>query len=232
MLKILFFSVCLLTLSAVNAIAQPALKIEHNRFEFGMIPRNSTIAQYFWFKSVGTDTLVINKIKTGCTCTLMPLKTDRLAPGDSMKVGIFWNLKNRINSVGRYPYIFTNASPDPYRIYLTGMVIKSPDSIRPIAFSPYKFELISYSSHSIDSIRFKVTNSYKKELTLTQVSYPVDECELSLPQKVKAKSSAYGYIKVKPEYLDKEFKRSITVEVNDAKKTRITVPIRRKIFKK
>ncbi|MFQ5453172.1 MAG: DUF1573 domain-containing protein, partial [Candidatus Zixiibacteriota bacterium] len=211
-------------------LGQPKLEIKDNRFEFGLIPKGGTVVHFFWFKSAGDDTLIIENIKTGCSCALMPLEQDWIAPGDSMEVGIYWDVKNRINAVGRYPYIFTNANPEPHRLYLTGSVVKTTDSAQPVGISPYRFELSSYSDKSIDSINFVINNFSDKKVILSEVSYPLKECELFLPEFVNAKSKTSGYIKVKDEFIDKKFKSSLTIQINDDKKSRITIPIRRKLY--
>ncbi len=218
----------LLLTGAVSA--QPELEIVNNEFDFGFVPQNSTVSQCFWFKSIGTDTLVINEIKTGCTCVLIPLEKEELAPGDSMRVGIIWNLGHRLYNVGRYPYIYTNASPEPYRIYLTGEAHKTLDSTKPISIKPYKLELAQFQENSINKIEFKLTNRSKNDITIQMVTENPEECEFSYPSTIKANSSAKGYIKVKKEYLDKEFKGSVTFAADDNNNTRFTIPYRRKIY--
>ena len=67
---------------------------------------------------------------------------------------------------------------------------------------------------------------------LTPVSYPVAECEVVLPDSVKSNSSVLGYIKLRPEYADQEFIRSVTLEITGPPnyERRVTIPIRRKIL--
>jgi hypothetical protein len=216
--------------ACVPAFAQPKLEIADNSYDFGLIPQSCTISQFFWFKSIGTDTLKIDHIKTGCTCALMPMERDWIAPGDSLKVGIYWEMGKALNAIGRFPYIYTNAQADPYRIYLTGYVVKSGDSLRPLSVSPYKFELTKYGDHAIDSMSFKLTNHLSREISVRVVSFPLEECDVFVPSSIKGGGTAEGYIKVRPEFLDKEFKRSITLQMDDPKNTRVTLPIRRKFY--
>lgn len=207
------------------------LTIENKRFFFGNMPQNSTVTHFFWFKSTGDDTLKINEIKTGCTCVLMPLEREELPPGDSMLVGFYWETKNSLFKTGKYPYIFTNAKDEPYQVMLTGNCVQFPDSARPVSIAPYKMELLVYNQKSIDRQEFKLTNHSDEEIIFQQVSLPVEECVIDFPEKLAPNSTATGYVQVKKEYLDKEFKRSVTfMNVNNIEH-RITIPIRRKIYK-
>lgn len=211
--------------------AGPELTIDNKRFYFGTMPQNSTVTHYFWFKSTGDDTLKITEIKTGCTCALMPLEREELPPGDSMLVGFYWETKNSLYKTGKYPYIFTNAQDDPYQVMLTGICVQFPDSARPVSTVPFRIELLSYGDKSINQQEFELTNHSNDEVDLTMISFPVEECEISFPEKINPNSSAKGYVKVKEAYLDKEFKRSLTLMDRNNTETRITIPIRRKIYK-
>lgn len=218
-------------MTAVASVSsQPALEIPNNRFDFGIVSQNSTLVHYYWFKSVGTDTLEITRIKTGCSCALMPMETDKIAPGDSIRVGIYWDVKRNNGSIGRYPYIYTNAGPDPYRVFLTAKVIMDLLSVRPVAVRPYKLEVPKLQQKSIDSLEFILHNFNSYDLTCEIISLPFDECEIFVPKILKAESDNIGYIKVNKDYLYQEFKRSISIRLSDPKADIITIPIRRKFY--
>lgn len=230
-MKRLILLITAFSVIAGSLLAGPELTIENRKFFFGNMPQHSTVTHYFWFKSTGDDTLKITEIKTGCTCALMPLEKDVLPPGDSMLVGFYWETKNSLFKTGKYPYIFTNVQEDPFQVMLTGTCVQFPDSARPVSISPYKMELSVFSQKSIDSLSFKLTNHSNREIDYRLVSFPVEECEISFPEKLLPNSSATGYVKVKKEYLDKEFIRSITIMDENDQEQRITIPIRRKIYK-
>ncbi|MFC1475129.1 DUF1573 domain-containing protein [Candidatus Zixiibacteriota bacterium] len=229
-MKQLITIVLFVSIVALPLLAQPELEIVEPKFEFGYLPQHCTVSHYFWFKSVGDDTLVINDINTGCVCALVNLDKNRLAPGDSTLVGISWEIKNSLYNAARHPKISTNARPKPYYLELKGVILKSMDSLSPLSSSPYKLELTRYKEKSINEIEFELKNIADKEIEIFEMSYPIEECEITLPAKIPANSSAKGFIKVKPEYLDKEFMRSLTIAVAGFYKKRITIPIRRKFY--
>ncbi|MCK4607374.1 MAG: DUF1573 domain-containing protein [candidate division Zixibacteria bacterium] len=229
-MKTIVLSACLAVIAANSGIAQPELEIRPKEFDFGFVAWNSTLVPQFWFVSTGTDTVRISDIKTGCSCATMPLEKRHLAPGDSMKVGLYWDIGRRVGGVVRGPGVFFEDGSEPVHFLLTGMVISKPDAAQPVSIKPYKAELAHLAGNSIDSVSFTFHNRSDEELDLRVVSYPVDECELDFPTVLAPESSAIGYIKIRPEFADSEFKRSVTVEFSDKKRNRITIPIRRKFY--
>ncbi len=228
MKKIIIFTYIIF--AAMPILSQPALEIVDSKYNFGLIPNNATISQGFWFKSVGDDTLKILEIKTGCTCAIMPLPQDYILPGDSMKVYFQWNVGKRVYKIGRYPYVFTNAKDDAYRMSITGEVHKKLDEITPVSLTPYKCELSRINDKSIDQLEYTLTNRTDTELLVKIVSSSFDDCTITVPETIPANGKAVGMIKINKEFLDKEFKGSITIEFNDKENTRMTIPYRRKIY--
>ena len=228
-MRILSVIVLVILLSG-DGFCEQFLRIGANKIELGMIPSNCTIIQQFWFYSEGEDTLRIDTIITGCTCAVMFMPSKSLAPGDSMQVGLQWQLDRRIGSVGKYPRVEYGGASSPGRISLRGLVVQNPDSTRPISCRPFKFELSRAGQVDIDSIVFTLTNRLEVPLALKLVSFHPEQCELTLPDTIAAGASAQGLIRLKPEYADTEFISSITIEVDDGQRSRITLPIRRKFY--
>jgi hypothetical protein len=229
-MKKLLIAVILVLTTGTLSQSQPCLVATAPTFDFGYTPQNVKLVHHFWFKSVGTDTLLINDIKTGCACAVMPLERDWLAPGDSMKVGIYWNVKRSLGKIERNPRVFTNAGPDPVRLHLKGNVTHYPDSTRPISPKPFRFLLARSPLKDIDSLSFTLTNHSSQNLAVSLASVLPEEVELILPDSVRALASSTGYVKLKPEFADSEFQTSITLLMSDQGHTHITIPIRRKFY--
>ena len=229
-MKKLLIAVIFVLTTGTLSYPQPRLEVTAPEFDFGYTPQNIKLVHHFWFKSVGTDTLLINEIKTGCACAVMPLERDRLAPGDSMKVSIHWNIKRNLGRIDRYPRVFTNAGPDPVRLHLKGTVIPYLDSVRPVSPKPFRFLLARSPHKDIDSLKFTLTNHSSQDLAVSLASVPPEEVELILPDSVEALTSSTGYVKLRPEFADSEFQTSITLLMSDQGHTHITIPIGRKFY--
>lgn len=215
----------------LTAPAEQELTIPSDDFDFGLVPQHSTVKHHFWFKSTGSDTLKLGKITTGCTCALMPLERTTLAPGDSMLVGLTWDVGHSVGKTSRYPRAAYDGPDSPAYMIVRCLVVQYPDSIRPLTVKPYRLSLSRTAAVDIDSLSFTLTNSdTKNDLVLTELSVPVEECLYNLPDTIPAGGKATGWIKVRPEYADNEFYSSITVQLNDDGRTRMTIPIQRRFF--
>lgn len=232
MIKKLTILTAIIIFSFSSLLAEAKLEILNESFNFGVIPQHSSLSYNFWLKSTGTDTLHITEIKTGCKCVIIPLESEFIPPGDSQFVELQWAISNEIFSVGKHPYIFTNASEDPYRLHLIGQVAKNLDSLKPVTSIPYRFIFSSMKDKSIDEIKFSFTNRTRDDIEIYNLSYPSDYYELSFPASIPASSKADGTIKVNPDFIDKEFKGSITFLVkSEEHEKRFTIPYERKIYK-
>lgn len=222
-------AICL-SLTSVG-VAEQQLTIPSDDFDFGLVPQYGTVKHHFWFKSTGSDTLKLGKITTGCTCALMPLDKTVLPPGDSMLVGLTWDVGRAIGKTSRYPRAAYEGPDSPAYMIVRCLVVQHADSIRPLTVKPHRLSLSKTGMVDVDSLEFVLINwDNQNDLVATELNLPVEECEYSIPDTIPAAGRVAGWIKVRPEYADKEFNSSITLQLSDARKTRITIPIQRKFF--
>ncbi len=214
-----------------TAQSEPRLVSTSPFFDFGSIPRDAVLEHHFWIKSVGSDTIKISEIKTGCSCALVTQKVDIIPPGDSVEIGIRWDAKRLRGSISRSPRIYYNGIEQPLRVHMQGTVLTRADSARPVASIPYKFEFGKIGSNDIDSISFELRNYSNQDLTITKLSKQRTEFKLYLPESVPAGGSSKGYVLLNNAYRDKEFATSITLQTDDHHMSTLTIPVKRKIYK-
>lgn len=222
--------VLLVSLLGTSSFGESLLKSSSEEFNFGLSISGTTLVHRVWLKSVGTDTAKITNVSTGCSCTTMPLSRKEIAPGDSLEVDIIWDIKGTMGIIRRYPRVFYEGAKDPVLVTMQGYAQHVPDSNAFLSIWPFKFELGKLGEKSVDSIAFRIKNTSIQTIHATLASHELRECELMLPESIAPSSDAYGYIKVRAEYLDKEFENSITIKFSLDDKTFITVPVRRKIY--
>ncbi|MFH2050234.1 MAG: DUF1573 domain-containing protein [bacterium] len=216
---------------SVNINAEAILVAPADIFDFGDIPSGSVLYNGFWVKSIGTDTVIIDEIKTGCSCAVTSKKTDRIPPGDSLLIDLEWDVSKNRSSISRSIRIFYNGKPDPIRLSLTGRIKQTFNNIIPVLIEPFRFEFGQTARKDIDSIQFTFTNTYPLDYEIKVISTISDRYTIDYPKSIKANESASGYIKLNEKYKDIPWQASITFSINDKDNTNMTIPVRRKFYK-
>lgn len=133
------------------------------------------------------------------------------------------------NRVTKTPTITTNEGPPNKMVRIMCDVVTRPDSTYPIVIKPYKLDLTQFGEKVRDEIKFTIQNMSQQSLTPQLISAAPDILEVNLPKQIAAGKTAEGIVKVKKEALDKAFDKSFTLQLNDDKKTRFTVPVKRAV---
>jgi hypothetical protein len=206
--------------------AGPKLEISPDKFDFGMVTQNSTVAFQTWVHSTGDDTLQIVGIKTGCACLEVSPESDRLAPGDSARVTLRWQIRQAAGNAVRSPYLFTNADSQPFRLDLTARVISAADTLS-ATFQPSKITVSDPSDSPDNPVRFTIRNNTDQDLTVELVSEPGPEYHLELPDTIYVNAAAAGTVTISGEFFGQELERSFTVELrqNSGVIERQTIPV-------
>ena len=229
-MRILFRLIVLLlgtTAMAVGALAAPRLTIPETEFDFGFSPQNSAISHIFWLHSTGDDSLKIVKVTPGCGCTQTPLQKDHLAAGDSTQLEVIFSTGQYSNQVTKTPRIATNEGPPDKMVRITTYVRLPTDSSYPVVITPEKIELPQGNGQLGNDMKFAIRNVSQQTLSPTLVSSPSEFVEIILPKQIGAGKTGEGTIRVKKEFIDKAFGKSFTLQFNDEKKSRFTVPVMR-----
>lgn len=229
-MKTLLIKISAISILACSASAAPVLQAIPLDFDFGLSVNNSVLVHKFWLKSTGTDTVKIKNVEMACSCTTMPISQKVIAPGDSLEVEIRWDTQRSHGQVKRFSHIYYEGVGKPLSLGLFTDVETAPDSNLSVTVWPFRFELGKLAAKSVDSIDFRIKNTTDKDISAAIVSHSLEECEINVPDILPAKGEAHGFVKIKPEYADKEFENSITLKFSHDEKYRITVPIRRKIY--
>ena len=94
---------------------------------------------------------------------------------------------------------------------------------------PYKLDLSQFSEKLRDEISFTINNVSDSKIKLTTIAFAKDYFTLELPSSIDAGKSAEGKLKLNKDAIDKNFEKSFTIECNDEKTSRFTVPVKRTI---
>jgi len=142
---------------------------------------------------------------------------------------IIFSSGRRRGNQSKRPRIETNEGELAKYVQIKSNVVTNPDSTYPIRISPYKFDVSQFGDKKVKERKFVIENVSDQDLEIKLVDMPYGMFKLELPTKIKAGKSKSGKIIVLDEWMDKQFEKSLTIELTDAKNTRFTVPVKRTI---
>ncbi|NLI16319.1 MAG: DUF1573 domain-containing protein [candidate division Zixibacteria bacterium] len=220
---IVLFGLLMLGLTVNMAAEQAAISVPVDNFDFGYVPRDANICHRFWLYSKGPDTLKISNVRPGCGCTKAPLDKAIVAPGDSTAVELIFNTKNYSGKVSKSATIMTNAIPATNRVSFSAFIIKDKDTTLPLAFTPEIVKIRCNNTKNHVKALVSIKNVSANDLMLALDSYPDGLFEVKLPKKIKAGKQANAEIRISNKAA--AFEKSFTIQVDDAEKTRFTIPV-------
>jgi hypothetical protein len=218
--------------AAGPAQPEPALEIDSRAFDFGLVPDHCTLVHQTWLRSTGEDTLGIADIKTGCSCLASPLRSTRLAPGDSVLLTLYWHIGTADSRIQQVPYLMSNDKAGPHRLLLQAGEALDGDGLSAVDCRPMKIDFAETEKRKDYRRIFTIRNNADSDQAVSLVSYESDAFQLELPDTVEAGSSATGIVTLSNEFADKEFERSFTLEMvdNHEKVSRVSLTVTRGDF--
>ena len=167
MKKLIYLIIILSVVVSVNA--EPMIQINETSFNFGKVAQRISVSHTFWIKSVGTDTLKIEKVIPGCGCTKAPLQDSVLAPGDSTSIEIIFATKSYRGFVAKKPYLLTNISEEKVYLRIDAELFPKPETIGPINFEPYNLDVSQFSEKTRSKAKFHLVNKSDKDYEITLI---------------------------------------------------------------
>jgi hypothetical protein len=80
---------------------------------FGTIPNDSPVTQVFEIRNDGTGTLRITQLSTSCSCTIVEVESDRIAPGESTLLTVTFDPTTHNGATGDFMHQVFIRSNDP-----------------------------------------------------------------------------------------------------------------------
>lgn len=111
--------------SIAGGVRGPRIRLSDRVLDFGHFRKDEIHDSVFTVYNDGDSTLVIHTIFSGCGCTRTSCDKKVIEPGDSTKVGVRFNSKNRaLGAFRKTVVIRSNAVNTPVRILVDGVIIK------------------------------------------------------------------------------------------------------------
>jgi len=220
------FIVCMLAVTA-SVQAGPAIEISEDSFDFGRTSQHAVVSHRFTISSVGDDTLRITNVVTGCGCTRAPLTDSIIAPGGQTTLELFFSTKSYRGLVSKTTYLETNVGEAKEYIKVSTELLPDPDTVMPIHLSPARLDVSQFKPTVRQKARFYIHNKDSVDYQITLIDHADHVFDVTLPEVVKAHDSAWGGVILHDEAIGTEFEHSLTFEINDANRTRYSLPVKR-----
>ncbi|MBU0596058.1 DUF1573 domain-containing protein [Candidatus Bipolaricaulota bacterium] len=136
MTKLAYAVLALCFAVAVAANAAPAIHVEEPIYDFGEVVEGYAVEHTFTIQNIGNEVLEINKVRASCGCTTTELETDRLAPGQSVTLGVLVNTTAFGGRISKSIYVYANdpnyadsteSSLPTYTLKVTGVVTRAQE---------------------------------------------------------------------------------------------------------
>jgi hypothetical protein len=134
-----------------------------------------------------------------------------------------------MGAVSKSPHITTNEGPPDKNVRIMADVVARPDSTFPIVIKPYKLDLTQFGEKVRSEIKFTIQNVSDKPLQTTIISAPNELMDVKLPKSIPAGKTGEGVVTLKKTAFDKAFEKCVTIQLNDEKSTRFSIPIKRTV---
>lgn len=82
-------------------------------YDFGVLPRFTKRERYFEILNEGTAPLILKNGPSSCSCTILDLEDSEIAPGESGKIKLEWDLKFKEGPFAQSAVILTNDPNNP-----------------------------------------------------------------------------------------------------------------------
>jgi len=165
---------------AVAANAAPVIHVEEPIYDFGEVVEGYAVDHTFTIQNIGDEALEINRIRVSCGCTATELETDRLAPGQSVTLGVLVNTTGFGGRISKFVYIYSNdpnhadsteSNLPAYTLRITGNVNRAEE------YHITTFDL-QYLYYMLIDVRD--ADAYAAGHLLGAINIPFDEFETSL----------------------------------------------------
>jgi hypothetical protein len=182
--------------AAIVTSGAPRLKIENPRYEYGLIWDFADQPGQMTVTNVGDETLIINDVNAGCSCTKATMDDNSLAPGESGTLNFLFSP----NSAGDQTKKIKLVSNDP----------RSPVTEVQFSAQVRRFVLVQPDFVRVGDVRRGVPHTVTATLTPSDPDYTIES------MKFIGQSAAY----LSPKEIDSGDPRSRVIEVTIAPEAR------------
>ena len=211
----------------VNPASKARIDIPEMNWNFGSIPKGSIVSHSYQIKNIGEDTLQITNVKPTCGCTMAPLSSNFIAPGEEADLTANFNSEKFNGRVNKQINIDSTDPIKPYLKVIFTAIINNP--LLTVTPDPAEIDFGTVKQGNPGQMKFTVTNGENKSVKLAVVDQgkafkakaPIDP----IPPHGKADVT----LELAPQSNQGTLQGSVTLEVVDLPNSRFTIPCKANI---
>lgn len=224
---VLFF----ILLTAVSASAQKGelsrakISFSETMWDFGYVPKTGRVSHTYQIKNIGQDTLIIVKVRTTCGCTTAPLSKQRIAPNQTADMKVIFNpTKIVVGETTKKVQVISNDPANPFaEVQFTAKIGKS-NSLVKLTPTGINFDTVSQGTEDVRTLT--IENISGEKLSIKLIEGPGENIDLDLESKsLKPGESIQITLKLKKEAASGNLHTSLTLDFEDSKIARVSIPI-------
>ncbi len=225
LLGALFLILYALVWGQKEKLSRARIFLPDTRWDFGYVPEGGSVSHTFQVKNIGEDTLIIARVRPGCACTMAPLTKDRLAPGETGELEvIFDSEKIREGKTTKNVQITSNDPTKPFQDLQFTARVRETNSLVKLTPEEVRFDTIVQKSEA--ERRLTVENVSGEKLSIELIDGPKEFVKAKLEKSsLKPGEKAEIILELKKDAPPGSFRTSFTLDFQNSKMVRVTVPV-------
>ena len=224
---VLFF----ILLTAVSTSAQKGelsrakISFSETMWDFGYVPKTGRVSHTYQIKNIGQDTLIIVKVRTTCGCTTAPLSKQRIAPNQTADMKVIFNpTKIVVGETTKKLRVISNDPANPFAEVQFTAKIGQSNSLVKLTPPGINFDTVSQGTEDVRALT--IENISGEKLSIKLIEGPGENIDLDLESKsLKPGESIQITLKLKKEAASGNLHTSLTLDFEDSKIARVSIPI-------
>jgi len=224
-LGVFFFGLYVLVLAQNENLSKARIFFPNTRWDFGYVPKGGSVSHIFQVKNIGEDTLIIVRVRPGCGCTSVPLFKDRLAPNETADLEvIFDSQKLRAGKTSKSIQITSNDPTKPFEELHFTASVGDTNSLVKLTPEEVSFDTVHQGKEA--KRKLIVENISKEKLSMELIEKPWDFVDFTIERRnLKPGEKTEITLELKKNAPLGSFRTSLTLNFENSKMVRVTVPI-------
>lgn len=222
MLRILLMLFALMLPAWAQALAAPHLVVDAPRYDFGTVMQGEKVEHNFSFRNAGDEPLLIDKVKSSCSCTASLVSSKEIPPGASGTIQAVFDSTRFHGRIHKTIFLYSNDPQQPNSEFLLEGEVLQPVQMVP---SLLNFGVVGANEEKQMVLRVKNASSQPLQVVNARTSNPVIRVDWSAVE-LKPDEETTMTVTVQPAANMLSISGSVLIRTSFANGREFDVPVR------